>query len=138
MLSFPPEILARTLRNGGSRSTLIDINQQEFVALIISYAATLVDLAITCVPATTVGTTCKRRQYYVPFLVTSTDVRPIPRRKDYGTYLCYLGCAGPGLGQHRTYCGCNERRGRLLIPLRRWVCQRFFRRLTQSFLERFS
>jgi hypothetical protein len=44
-ISFPPEVLARTLRNGGTGSTLIDINQLEFVALIISYAATLVDLA---------------------------------------------------------------------------------------------
>jgi hypothetical protein len=45
MISFPPEILARTLRNRGGGSSLIDINQLEFVALLISYAATLVDLA---------------------------------------------------------------------------------------------
>jgi hypothetical protein len=44
MISFPPEILARTLRNRGGGKSLIDINQLEFVALIISYAATIVDL----------------------------------------------------------------------------------------------
>jgi hypothetical protein len=44
LLTFPPEIQERTLRNRGAGSTLIDINQLEFVALIISYAATLVAL----------------------------------------------------------------------------------------------
>jgi hypothetical protein len=48
IFSFPPEILARTLRDRGGGSSLLDINQLEFVALLICYAATLlVDLATT-------------------------------------------------------------------------------------------
>jgi hypothetical protein len=46
-LSFPPEIVARTLRHCAGGPTLIDINLLEFVALVISYAATLVDLDTT-------------------------------------------------------------------------------------------
>jgi hypothetical protein len=45
IIFFPPEILARTLRNRGGGSSLIDIKQLEFVSLLISYAAALVDLA---------------------------------------------------------------------------------------------